>query len=249
MPLSVAIISFNEERIIKKTIESVEKIANEIIIIDSYSTDSTELLCKCFPKVKFFQKNFEGFGNQKNYAISKCTNDWILFIDSDEIPDKMAQESILRITQNLHSDFDVYKIEFDNILLGKTLKYGGWGNVYRERLFKKGSAQYSIDAVHETLITSKKIGKLSGKINHYTYSGVFHHIEKTNKYTSMMAKKLFEKNKKSSIFKIVTKPAFQFIKSYFLKRGFMDGLVGFYAAVVASFYTFLKYVKLYELYS
>jgi glycosyltransferase involved in cell wall biosynthesis len=226
MPLSVAIISFNEERIINQTIESIEKIADEIIIVDSFSTDKTEELCKNFQKVKFYKKEFEGFGNQKNYALSKC---------------------IIKITQNSNAEFDVYKIGFNNILLGKILKYGGWGNVFRERLFKKNSAEYSSDIVHETLVTSKEIGKLQGKINHYTYSCVFHHIEKTNKYTSLMAQKLDERNKKFSTFKIITKPLFQFIKSYFIKKGFLDGIVGFYAAITAAFYTFLKYIKLYEI--
>lgn len=247
MPLSVAIISFNEERIINQTIESIEKIADEIIIVDSFSTDKTEELCKNFQKVKFYKKEFEGFGNQKNYALSKCSYNWILFLDSDEIPDETAKESIIKITQNSNAEFDVYKIGFNNILLGKILKYGGWGNVFRERLFKKNSAEYSSDIVHETLVTSKEIGKLQGKINHYTYSCVFHHIEKTNKYTSLMAQKLDERNKKFSAFKIITKPLFQFIKSYFIKKGFLDGIVGFYAAITAAFYTFLKYIKLYEI--
>ena len=248
MKLSVAIITFNEERIIEKNLNAVHDLADEIIIVDSFSTDSTKEICLKFPKVKFIQQKFLGFGKQKNLAIEQCQSEWILFLDSDEIPNGELIDSIRRIVSEPKSAFNVYDVEFNNIFLGETLKYGGWGNIKRERLFRKGHGKYSEDIVHEAFLTTETKGKLQGKINHYTYKDIYHHIEKSNKYTSMMAEKMYKNGKKSNIFKILFKPLFQFFKSYFLRLGFLDGLVGYYAAATAAFYTFLKYKKLHEIY-
>ena len=248
MKLSVAIITFNEERIIEKNLNAVHDLADEIIIVDSFSTDSTKEICLKFPKVKFIQQKFLGFGKQKNLAIEQCQSEWILFLDSDEIPNEELIDSIRGIVSEPKSAFNVYDVEFNNIFLGETLKYGGWGNIKRERLFKKGHGKYSEDIVHEAFVTTETKGKLQGKINHYTYKDIYHHIEKSNKYTSMMAEKMYKNGKKSNIFKILFKPLFQFFKSYFLRLGFLDGMVGYYAAATAAFYTFLKYKKLHEIY-
>ncbi len=248
MKLSVAIITFNEERIIEKNLSAVHNLADEIIIVDSFSTDSTQEICSKFPKVKFIQQKFLGFGKQKNFAIEQCQSEWILFLDSDEIPNEELINSIRKIISEPKPEFNVYDVEFNNVFLGETLKYGGWGNIKRERFFKKGHGKYSEDIVHESFITTENKGKLKGKINHYTYKDIYHHIEKSNKYTSMMAEKMYRNGKKSNIFKILFKPMFQFFKSYFLRLGFLDGLVGYYAAATAAFYTFLKYKKLHEIY-
>lgn len=246
MKLSAAIITFNEERILERTLRSIHDLVDEIIIVDSFSTDKTKEICSQFSKVQFIERKFDGFGKQKNFAITQCNAPWILFLDADEIPDAEALEAIKEVVTNPQSAFSVYQIQFNNIFLGKVLKYGGWGKLKRERLFKKGFAQYSEDIVHESFLTKEKKGFLQGRINHYTYKDIYHHIEKCNTYTSMMADKMHARGKKSSVFKIVISPRFQFFKSYFLRFGFLDGLVGYYAAKTAAFYTFLKYKKLYE---
>lgn len=246
MKLSVALITFNEERILAKTLSAVHEIADEIIIVDSGSTDATEKISRGFSKVKFVSQPFLGFGMQKNFAIDLCSNDWILFLDADEIPDAAALADIQNIIQKPDARFSVYTVEFRNIFLGKALKYGGWGNIRRERFFKKSAGRYSSDFVHEIFETKNSAGKLAGCIDHYTYQNIFHHIEKSNKYTSMMAEKMHQRGKKSGVLKIIFKPLYQFLKSYLIRAGFLDGLPGFYLAITASFYTFLKYIKLYE---
>jgi len=247
MKLSVAIITFNEERIIEKNLNAVYDLADEIVIVDSFSKDCTEEICMKFPKVKFIQQKFLGFGKQKNFAIEQCTGNWILFLDSDEIPDDELKNSIRKVILNDKPSYNVYDVEFNNIFLGETLKHGGWGNIKRERFFRKGFGKYSEDIVHEEFMSSEPKGKLKGKLNHYTYKDIYHHIEKSNKYTSMMAEKMYKNGKRSNLFKIIFKPFYQFIKSYFIRLGFLDGLVGYYAAATAAFYTFLKYKKLHEI--
>lgn len=247
MNLSVAIITHNEERIIRKTLESIHNIADEVVIVDSYSTDKTEEVCKQFSKVKFVRRKFDGFGTQKNYTINLCSGKWILFIDADEIIDNRLQQSISEIIKDDHPDFKVYNLALHNVVLGKIIKHGGWGKIFRERLFMNGVAKYSNDIVHEFLITNEEKGVLKGKVFHYTYKDIKHHIGKTNDYTTLMAKKMFDNGKKSSFLKIYLKPKFDFFKTFILRLGFLDGFVGYYIAKTGAFYTFLKYTKLYEL--
>lgn len=247
MKLSVCYIVFNGERIIGKSIGSVYDIADEIIVVDSFSTDKTEEICTGFSKVKFIQKKFEGFGSQKNYTLAQASGEWILFLDSDEVPDATAVQAIKDILNNSNPPYKVYHIHFNNILLNKTIKYGGWGNVWRERFFRKGHGKYSDDLVHESFITQDKIGKLPGNIDHYTYKSIAHHVEKINSYTQLMAEKKVANGKKVSMIKVIFSPFFDFIKTYFFKLGFLDGIAGFYISISGAFYTFLKYIKINEI--
>ncbi len=249
MKLSVCYITFNEERIIEKNINTIYEIADEIIVLDSFSTDATKEICSKFPKIKFVQKKFEGFGSQKNFALSEASGEWILFLDADEIPNEIAIDAIKEILKSNDPEFTVYNIHFNNILLNKTVRYGGWGNVWRERFFKRGYGKYSDDVVHESLLTEGKIGKLRGKIDHYTYQSIAHHIEKMNKYTQRVAEERVRNGKKIFCFKIVFSPFLDFVKTYFFKLGFLDGVVGFYLAITGAVYTFLKYIKMYEIVS
>lgn len=247
MNLSVAIITYNEERIIEKNLQAIDALADEIVVVDSFSTDKTREICEKYSKVKFIQKKFEGFGQQKNFAIDNCSGSWILFLDADEIPDEDAMKSIKKVLHSHHPFFNVFEIHFNNILLNKVIRYGGWGNVWRERFFRKGHGKYSDDLVHETFITKDKKGKLDGNINHYTYKSINHHVEKINNYTQLMAEKKVLSKKKVSLFKIIVSPFYEFVKIYFLRLGFLDGIAGFYISITGAFYTFLKYIKMNEI--
>ncbi|AZA53956.1 glycosyltransferase family 2 protein [Chryseobacterium sp. G0201] len=247
MNLTVASIVYNESENLDRFLSSIYQLANEIIIVDSFSTDQTKKICLQYPNVRFFEKKFDGYGSQKNHAIGLCSAEWILFLDADEVPDDKCKEEIMNIVTNGSvSQYDVYNIKLDNIFLGCSVRYGGWGDVYRERLFRKGAGKYSNDIVHEKFITKSEVGKLSGIINHYTYRNINHHIEKINRYSQMMAEKMVLDGKKPSIFKIIVSPLYTFIKTYFLKLGFLDGIIGYYCSKTLAYYTFLKYLKVYE---
>ncbi|WP_292009523.1 glycosyltransferase family 2 protein [Chryseobacterium sp.] len=246
MTLSLVVITYNEEENIVRILDELKNTVDEIIIVDSFSTDRTKEICTQYPQVKFFEKKFKGYGEQKNYALSLCTQDWVLFLDADEIPDRELQNSIHKVISSETPEFNVYKAQFNNHLGIHLIKYGGWGNVCRERLFRRGTARYSDDKVHEYLITDEKADILKGKLDHYTYKSIHHHIIKINKYSDMMAEKMFDRGKKINRFKIIVSPAFEFIKVFFFKRGFLDGFPGFYIAKTMAYYTFLKYIKLYE---
>lgn len=247
MGLSLVVITYNEEDNIVRLLDAVKNEADEIIIVDSFSTDRTKEICmQHYPEVSFFEKKFNGYGEQKNYALSLCSEEWILFLDADEVPDEALKQSIQKIVLSQNTEFDVYKAKFINHLGIHLIKFGGWGNVCRERLFKKGCAKYSDDKVHEFLITDKRAGILEGKLDHYTYKSIYHHVTKINKYSDMMAEKMFERGKKINRFKIIVSPVFEFLKVFIFKLGFLDGFAGFYVAKTMSYYTFLKYIKLRE---
>jgi len=246
MSLSLAVITYNEEDNMVRLLNALEDIVDEIIIVDSFSTDNTKQVCTEHSKVKFFEKKFEGYGEQKNYALNLCTKDWVLFLDADEVPDQCLKKSIYKIIDSPNAPYSVYKAKFINHLGIHIIRHGGWGNVMRERLFKRNTAKYSDDKVHEFLITTEKVGVLEGNIDHYTYRCIHHHVMKINTYSDMMAEKMFVRGKKINRLKIIFNPIFEFNKVFFFKFGFLDGFAGFYVAKTLAYYTFLKYIKLRE---
>jgi glycosyltransferase involved in cell wall biosynthesis len=245
MKLSAVVITFNEEKNIERFLNSVNGIADEIVVVDSFSTDRTQEIAERFDKVRLIRHPFDGYGMQKNFALSQCKGEWILFPDADEIIDETAKNSI-RKTISGKGEADFYEIEFNNILLGKHLKYGGWGSTFRERFFRNGHGKYSEDRVHEKFLGTGTKGILEGRISHYTYSSITQHVDKINRYSDLMADKYAAGGKKVSVLKIVFSPYFTFLKNYLFKLGFLDGLTGFYAAVTTSYYSLLKYLKLHE---
>ncbi len=244
MSLSVVLITYNEAEILEKTLNTIHDIADQIIVVDSFSTDNTKEIATQYPKLEFYEKTFEGYGAQKNWALQHVKQRWVLFIDADEVVNEECKKDI--ITQMKNDLHGVFEVKFNNIVLGKHLKYGGWGNVKRIRFFKHHQVRFSDDVVHEKMLCDVKPQLLKGAINHFTYKDIYHHIAKMNTYSGLMAQKKKEKNKTGIVLKIVFSPMFEFFNKYIIKMGFLDGITGFYAAKVNAYYTFLKYCKVYE---
>lgn len=241
----MAIITYNEECMIERTLSAIYDIADEIVIVDSFSTDDTMFIIQKFPKVKLLQREFKSYGNQKNYTIEQCTKDWILFIDADETLDLQAVQSVKWIIENKNSN-DAYKIAFKEIFWGKELSFSKY---YRIRLFKKNKGKFTDELIHEKvqMESHQKIGIIPGFIKHDSFRNLDYHIKKINMYSSKMAQKRFERGKKATVFHIIFSPIYRFFVFYFFKLSFLDGLGGLYMAASESFYTYLKYMKLYEL--
>jgi len=246
MKLSVGIITFNEEKILGKTLESVKKIADEIIIVDSNSTDKTVEIAESFG-AKVHNEEWRGFGPQKNSVIDKCQGEWILLIDADE---ELSLELVDKIKEILNgkNEFDVYKINRSSICFGKRIKYGGWSNQYATRLWKKNSVKINNNLVHEDFLTEKFIGKIQEHINHHSYLSLSDYLIRFNRYTSLGAEEYYKKGKKTNIFGIIINPIFKFLRMYIIRLGFLDGVEGFLLAILSSNYTMVKYYKLLELY-
>lgn len=247
MTLTVSIITLNEERNLARTLESVKSFADEIVIVDSGSTDKTEEIAKNF-NAKFYFQKWLGYGSQRNKAIDLATSEWVLNIDADEeISPDLACE-IKKIKENKNSKYEVYKINFMSVCFGKKIKYGGWSNSYRIRLFKKSAGRFNKNNVHEEFICKGEVGKIKQYIYHHSYSDLADYFEKFNKYTTLGAIEYYYKNKKANLFSIVFSPVFKFLRMYVFRLGFLDGLEGFLLATTSSLYTMVKYYKLREIY-
>ncbi len=243
--LSVCIITFNEEDNIGNTLAHIQHIADEIVIVDSYSTDKTVEICKKYTS-KIFSHKWEGFIKQKNIALNKCKSDFILSIDADEeITKKLADEIVDKIN-NLHHDG--YIINRKTKYLGKILKHS-WQPDNKLRLVKKDAfPKWHGEIVHESLkIQSSMIVNLDNYLIHHSYKNIEDHNSKTLKYAMLSALSYHKIGKQSSILKLLFSPTFNFIKMYFFRLGFLDGIEGLIAARSGYIYTYLKYLYLYEL--
>ena len=244
MGLSVGIITFNEEKRLERTLESVRSFADEVIIVDSGSTDKTHEIAQKF-SANFFVESWKGYGLQKNSVIDKCKEDWILLIDADEVISPELKNKIIEIV-NQNKD-EVYEVNFTSVNNKKKIKHGGWSGSYRIRLFKNGIGKYNDNVVHEAFITEGKIAKLQEEIFHYSYEDLADYLIKFNRYTSEGAREYFKRGKKSNIFWLVINPIFKFIRMYVFRLGFLDGIEGLLLAILSSNYTMVKYYKLLEM--
>ncbi|MFH0948844.1 MAG: glycosyltransferase family 2 protein [Elusimicrobiota bacterium] len=241
--ISVSIIAYNEEKNIKRCLESVGW-ADEILMVDSGSTDATVEIAKKFG-AKVFVKEWEGYGAQKNFAIDKARNNWILSIDADEEVSPELQKEIKKIIKN-PCNYAAFKIPRGLIFQGKFLRWGGCYPNYQIRLFHKNKARFNLALVHEKLIVDGKIGFLKGSLIHYSYKDLSDYFERFNRYTTLDAQKRFNNNKKFYFWYYI-QSLLKFFYMYFLRLGFLDGLDGLNWAILSSFYTFVKFQKLKEM--
>ena len=244
--LSAIIITFNEEEHIEKCLISLTEVADEIVIVDSFSTDNTKEICNRF-KVTFIEQGFLGYKEQKNFAMSKASFDHILSLDGDEALSEELKQSILKTKENWI--YDGYYCNRLNNYCGQWIKHSDWYPDKKLRLFKKDSGEWKGINPHDTYVlqASSKTGKLKGDLLHWIYNDYKEHNLKIEKFSTIAAKSYYELGIKSSIWKIIYRPTWAFFKAYFLRLGFLDGLNGFVICVQTYNFTFLKYIKLFEI--
>lgn len=241
--LTVAIIAHNEQDRLPKTLAAVADIASEIVLINSCSTDNTVEVARSFG-AQVYTEEFKGYVEQKNSLIPKCTQDWILFLDADEVLNPELKAAIVAaIAAGEPKAYEMNRLTF---YLGKLLKHA-WQPNYRLRLVRRAAnPKWVGEIVHEALECSDPVARLPGYIVHYSYRDVNDHFERTIRYAKMSAQSYIKRGKKPSLLKIIFSPIFSFIKLYFIKLGCLDGRAGYIAAQSAFIYTFLKYVFLWE---
>ncbi|EKO50957.1 glycosyltransferase, group 2 family protein [Leptospira kirschneri str. 200803703] len=246
--LSVAIITYNEEKNIKECIESCLEIADEIVVLDSISTDKTERISKSFSSVRFYKQRFKGHIEQKNDAIALCKYDWIFSLDADERVSTELKNSILTFKQK-QDDETLNGLQVSRLTyhMGKFIRYSGWYPQYRYRIFKKGKAIWVGENPHDYISIQGKGGKIYGDIIHYSFRDLSHQVNTINQFSSIVAFTRQKKGKKFSILRTIYKPFSKFIETYFFKFGFLDGFPGWVIAVSSAYSTFLKDAKQYEL--
>ncbi len=245
MKLSVGILTFNSESKIEKVLKSVREIADEIVAVDSGSSDSTVSILKKYGAKVFFRK-FDNFVAQKNFLLSKCSGEWVLFLDDDEVLSEELSNSISKALLGEKTDFNGFYVNRLTRYLGKWIKHA-WYPDWHLRLAKREKCRWVGNGVHESLKVNGKVGYLKGNLLHYSYDSVSQHIRKIDLYTSLYAEGAYRKGKRFSVLKLLTSPVGAFLRRYFFKMGFLDGFEGFVLSVMASYYSFLKYLKLWEI--
>jgi glycosyltransferase involved in cell wall biosynthesis len=242
--ISAIIITFNEEKNISRCLSSLDW-ADEIVVVDSGSTDDTKKIASEFtPKV--LDIKWEGFGKAKDSATDKASHQWILSVDADEVITEDLKEEIQRAIRSEEA-LNGYYIPRKSSFLGRWIKHGGWYPDYVLRLFEKEKAKFSHSLVHEKVEAKGKIGYLKNPIIHDTDPDFEHYLEKLNRYTSLAAEELFRNGRRARLLDLIFRPSAVFLKMYFAKKGFLDGLSGFILAISSAFHVFSKYVKLWHL--
>ena len=241
--LSVAIITKNEEKNIGRCLASVQW-ADEIVVVDSGSTDLTLNVCRLY-KCKIIQTKWQGFGKTKQFAIDSTSNEWVLSLDADEEVSEDLKNKIIDILKN--PDKKAYKIKRTSFYLGKEVKHCGWNKDFPLRLFNKRFASFNDKIVHESVQTKEKKGIIYDVIYHYSFPTLRTHLDKMIKYSELGAESLFQKGRKSSIGNAVFRGIFKFVKMYFLQAGFLDGKTGLLISFVSGFGVSYKYFRLWEL--
>jgi len=244
--ISVAIITYNEERNIRRCLESVQQVADEIIIVDSYSTDQTEQLAGLFG-VKFILNKFEGHIQQKNFALQLCSNEWVLSLDADEALSNELIESIL-LWKNTHPLENAYSFYRLTNYCGKWVRHCGWYPDEKIRLVRKGKAIWGGVNPHDKLIAEGSTGTLVGDILHYSYYTKDDHLKQIEFFGKIAANEMYTAGKKIPSWLIYLKTIVQFIKSFIIKRGFLDGKTGFQISYLSAFATYRKYSLLRKMY-
>jgi len=238
-------ITLNEAANLPDFLKSLDFV-DEIIIVDSFSTDNTVTIAKQFEKVTVFERAFDNFSSQKNYALSKASNDWVVFFDPDETITAEVKNEILDILKNPIAD--AYFIKRENYFMKKRIKYSGFQSDWVIRLFKKDKGTYNGNLVHETLDISGKTGKFKSRLPHNTYKGFDEYMSKLHRYSKLQAQMLYDKKKRPKLTHFFIRPLYRFWHQYLIRLGILDGKIGFILAYTIAFSVFKRYVNLWLLY-
>lgn len=229
--LSVAIITKNSEKTIKKCVSSA-LFADEVVVVDSGSEDNTIQICKNLG-CKILQKEWMGFGKQKQFAVDNCKNEWVFVLDSDEVITKELQDEILSILKS--PKYKGYKVARLNYFFDKPIYHCGLYPDHTIRLFDKNFGKFSSDEVHEKIVIDGDVGVLKHHMLHFAYDSIEEFIEKQNRYSSL--------NARQNRLKAVINPYWTFFNIFIIKKGFLEGWRGFVIAKLYAQYTFWKYIK------
>jgi len=241
-PVSVVIITKNEESNIRDALKSAED-AREIVVVDSFSSDRTVEICREFTD-KVFQHSWEGFARQKQRAVDYAEGPWVLILDADE---RLTPALKTEITESiLNTDYSGFYVPRENYFIGKWIRHGGWWPDHTLRLFRKDRGRLEVRKVHEKVVVKGKTGYLKNPLRHYTYRSISDFTKRMELYSTLAAEEKMKNAGKTGLFSLTARPLATFVKMYFLRLGFLDGARGLVLAVLYSYYTFLKYARIWE---
>ena len=245
LPLSLVLITLNAGARLRDVLASAP-FADEIILVDSGSTDETAAIAAEFG-ARFEVHGWAGFGPQKAYAVSLARNDWVLCLDADEALSPELARSICGAFHHGLPDYPVYRFARCNVFMGRPLKHGEGYPDYNTRLFRRDAARWSDDIVHEHVLSDQAPRTLQGDLLHYTADEIKVYLDKQNRYTSLAAERALARGERAPLVRIMLSPLTRFLKFWLLRGGWRDGLPGFVHIVIGCQNSFMKYVKLREL--
>jgi len=240
MKISATIVTLNEEHNIARAIESL-RCVDEIVVVDSGSKDST---CETAVRLgaRVVNEPWRGYAAQKNFAASIAANDWILSIDADEALSEELEAEILLVKKE-GPRFDGYSMPRLAQYLGRWIQHGGWYPDRKVRLYRRDKAAWHGQYVHESVQVSGSRGELNGKLHHFTCDSLSAHLRTLDRYTTLAAEELRSRGTRVGWPRLILDPPWTFVRTFVIRRGFMDGIHGFVIAWMAALYTFLKYAK------
>ena len=244
MKLTVTVITHNEAAHIAAALDSVAW-ADEIIVIDSGSTDGTAEIARQ-KATRVIVRDWPGYSAQKNFAADQAAHDWVLSLDADErVTPALAEE--IRSILHRGPDAKGYRIKRVSFYLGRWIRTTDWYPDYQLRLYDRRAGRWNGLRIHESFrLSDGQPTLLSGEIEHYAYRDISHHLKKIDAYTTLIAQQWREEGRRTSMLAMALHPKFAFFRNYILRRGFMDGVPGLIVSVLNSYYVFLKLAKLWE---
>jgi glycosyltransferase involved in cell wall biosynthesis len=242
MKISAVIITLNEEDRLPDALSSLGRIVDEIVVVDSFSTDRTPEIARQ-ARVSLHQNRFEDYGQQKNFAMQKASHDWVLNLDADERVSPELAQAIDALRKNgPPEDVSAYTIKRKAFYLGRWINHSGWYPDRKVRLFRKSRAQWT-GRVHERLLVSGFISPLEGAILHFTYRDISDHIRRIDRYSGFLAEEICRRKVRLLWLRALILPPVTFFRHYAWKLGFLDGFPGLVIAMLSSWGTALKYLK------
>jgi len=242
--ISATVITFNEEANIAGALESL-RWADEVVVVDSGSTDATLEICRKYGIVPH-TRAWTGYVDQKNYAVEKAANDWVFSLDADEQVSPALQQEIAGLLGSgpRHPGYRIPRVAY---FMGRWIRHGDWYPDYQLRLFDRRRGRWQGGRVHESVRLDQEPGFLKGEIHHFTYRDLSAYLRRLESYSTLAAADYHQRGKVSTPLRMLLNPTATFFKTYLLKRGFLDGAPGFVVAVMGAVSVFFKYAKLYEL--
>ena len=243
--VSAVVIAYNDEPNMHSCLASLDWV-DELIVVDSYSTDATAQISRQYTD-KVFQYEFQGFGRLRNDAISHATHEWVFSLDTDERSTDVIRDEI-RQRLNDGPDADAYFVPRQNYFLGRRIKHCGWYPDYRQpQFFHKGRMHYKEDLVHESFELNGKVGYFQAHVDQYPFRDIDQYLMKMDRYSSLRAKVIQKDGRRFRVHQLVSRPLYTFLKMYVLRLGILDGMPGLILSGLYTYYTFVKYAKLWEL--
>lgn len=244
--ISAALIACNEEEKIGRALKSLQKIADEIIVVDSGSTDRTPKIC-IEHGARLVRKEWQGYRGQKQLAVDLSGHEWVLSLDADEEISTELEDEILKWKSTSPEDIDGYFLPRMTFFMGRWIRHTTWYPDYQLRLFRKNRGQWEGLNIHESFRTKGKTASMKGHILHYTYSGISEYLVQLERFSALAAEDYLARGKKSGLPRLIFSPPLVFLKNFVLKAGFLDGRAGFVVSCLAAVSMFFKLLKTEEL--